>query len=190
MICSPAWEKYLCSPAWEGALKGVWVALSHPHLNWAAPRIDLLVDSYLMICQCSCISCWNIIKALFLLDVDHQRGLTSTIWLSSNGAADRTRPWLNSWKVTFKGFISQFGRDSLEPGWHDFEKLSDRPVRVRQAGHNEDGRQQLETPCLTHRPCWRRPQSSWGPQRGPSSPLATASQLGWKRSAAGAQIFS
>ena len=92
--------------------------------------------------------------------------------------------------MTFKGFISQFGRDSLEPGWHDFEKLSDRPVRARQAGHNEDGRQQLETPCLTHRPCWRRPQSSWGPQRGPSSPLATASQLGWKRSAAGAQIFS
>ena len=38
--------------------------------------------------------------------MDHQRDLTSTIWLSSNGAADRTRPWLNSWKGPFKGFMS------------------------------------------------------------------------------------
>ena len=90
--------------------------------------------------------------------------------------------------------IPRFGvhlpRDALQPVWHDFERQFDRPGRERQAGRNGGGRQQLVTLCLTHCPCWRHPQSSWGPQRGPSSPLAIASQLAWKRSAGAAQIFS
>ena len=91
----------LRKPAREGTFQRVWVTLGDAHLDRAAPRVDLLVNANLDAIY-FCTSRYHIpIKPLHLCYLGEFQTiiyilLTSTIWLSNNGAADRTSPWLNS----------------------------------------------------------------------------------------------
>ena len=143
----------LRKPAREGTFQRVWVTLGDAHLDRAAPTVDLLVNANLdAIYFCTARYHFPIEPLYLCYLVEFQTIihtlLTSTIWLSNNGAADRTSPWLNScilwlwvWPVPYFetvhlcGVAPRGGSTSLRQGDQlAWATVKDGSLRVRDQG--------------------------------------------------------